>query len=245
MSGAPRLVAAVSHAESSRLGQASVDASAVPGIDTATGGDRLAIPTITASLPGDAACSVIIDASTDDGAQAATRAAIEHSAALLVATTGLSAPTRQRIEQAAATIPVLIAPNTSLGIAVTRRLVHRATRLLGPGYDAGLVEAHHRHKKDAPSGTAFVLREAVEAGGGSLSDENIVSLRGGDVVGEHTVRFAGAGEYLEIRHVATSRSLFARGAVDAACWLAEQPAGRYSIDDLLAMRLSVRDESAS
>lgn len=178
---------------------------------------------------------VVIDFSSDAGARAACEFARSKRAALLVGTTGLSDSTRAELRAAAADIPVLVAPNTSLGVAVVARVVQAAARALGPSFECSIVEAHHSRKKDAPSGTALRLAQAVRSAGHALRDDQVVAIRGGDVIGEHTVRFAGAGEYIEITHRATTRDLFALGAINAAKWLAQRSAGSYTIEDMLGM----------
>lgn len=177
---------------------------------------------------------LIIDFSSDAGAHAATALALEHGAALLVGTTALSAKTREGILAAASRIPVMIAPNTSLGVAAVRRLATLATTILG-GYDIDIVETHHTRKKDAPSGTALAIAASVEAGGRALAPERIHAIRAGDVIGEHTLQFASEGEVIQITHRATTRDLFVRGALRAGAWLARQSVGAYSIDDSLGV----------
>lgn len=179
---------------------------------------------------------VVIDFSSDAGAQIAVRAALAKRSALLVGTTALSERTMRAIEEASRTVPVLVASNTSLGIAVARHLATVAASMLGAGYDIDIVERHHRHKVDAPSGTAKSLAEALQAGGASVAPTRIHALRAGDVVGEHTVSFCGPGEILEIRHAATSRDLFARGALTLAAWLVHQPAGLRRVEEWVAGR---------
>lgn len=181
---------------------------------------------------------LIIDFSSDAGAQSVARAALAKRSALLVGTTGLSPATTAALREASKTIPVLIAPNTSLGVAVARHLVREAARLLGDGYDAGIVERHHHHKKDAPSGTALALAQASADGGKPVSADAIHAQRLGDIIGEHVVTYAGAGEYLEIRHVATSRDLFALGALRMGVWLARRGPGWHDVDAWLAQRPS-------
>ena len=188
-------------------------------------------PIITPEFGG--RCDLIIDFSSEGGASVALQIALRERAALLVGTTGLTPDTLHVLEAAAGRIPVLRASNTSFGVAVSAEMVELAARRLGPTYHVEIVESHHRHKKDAPSGTALSLGQAAIRGGATLGPSQYHSLRGGDVVGEHTVRFAGEGEYLEIRHVANSRILFARGALRAARWLVRQPPGLYSIADTL------------
>lgn len=196
---------------------------------------------------------VVIDFSAADAVAATAAACTRAGVALLVGTTGLHADTLQRLDAAATQVPVLIAPNTSLALNVLLELVRRAAAALPASYDIEIFEAHHRHKVDAPSGTALALGEAAAAGRGeSLPRPPQLSgatpgargtggigfsvARGGDVVGEHDVRFLGAGEQLRLAHVATDRAIFARGAVSAACWLAKQPPGRYRMADFLFSR---------
>lgn len=212
------LVGAVAHPRSSRLGQPSF-----------TSSDHA--PIVTPNFGGK--CDLVIDFSTPAGTETAIQIALREGAALLVGTTGLPESTRQVLEAAARRIAVLLAPNTSVGVATCAALVEQAARLLGPGYRVEIVEAHHKHKKDAPSGTALMLAEAAKKGGASIEPDQIHALRGGDVVGEHTIRFAGEGEYLEILHRATSRSLFARGSLRAGRWLVTQPPGFYTMSDVL------------
>lgn len=179
---------------------------------------------------------VLIDFSSDDGAQKALELALKQDAALLVGTTALSAETRQAMERAGEKIPVLIAPNMSLGVAVLNHLLAEAVRLLAPGYDIDLVESHHIHKKDAPSGTAVRLLETIRRTRGSaLPDDRVHALRAGDIIGEHSIRFAGPGEIIELSHRATTRDLFVLGALRAAAWIRDQPPGRYTINDVLGL----------
>lgn len=185
---------------------------------------------------GDA--DVVIDFSTSESAEGAIELAERLHLALLVGTTALSEQTTAKLKAASKKIPVLLAPNTSLGVAVLADAARRMAAALGEGgggYECSIVEAHHSAKKDAPSGTAKRLAAAVREGGGpsALSDEQILAVRGGDVIGEHTIRFAGPGEYIELTHRATSRDLFARGALRAAAWLKGRPTGWYTIEDTL------------
>lgn len=179
---------------------------------------------------------MVIDFSTDEGARDAVRLALEHDAALLVGTTALSRQTLAGIEVAIKSIPVLVAANTSVGVAVLSHVAASAAALLGPRYQARLVEVHHAGKRDAPSGTALRLadtlrrRAAVE-----LPADRIHAIRAGDVIGEHSVEFAGAGERIRFTHTATDRDLFARGALEAAAWLQTRPPGRYSIEQAIGL----------
>lgn len=172
--------------------------------------------------------------------------------ALLVGTTGLDAGAREALQAASASVPVLIAPNTSVGVSVLLELTQKAAKALGAGFDVEILEAHHRHKRDAPSGTALALGEAVAQAHGTTLQAAAVHerhgaarsagsigfsvVRGGDIVGEHTVLFAAAGERLEITHRATDRAIFARGALQAALWLQSQPPGLYGMQDVVRAR---------
>lgn len=173
--------------------------------------------------------------------------------AMVIGTTGFTAEQKQQIEQAATRVPVVFAPNMSVGVNVSLKLLRMAARALGDDVDIEIVEAHHRHKKDSPSGTALRMGEVIaeeldrdlEAvavyGREGIDDERdrktigFATIRGGDIVGDHTVIFAGNGERLEITHKASSRMTFASGAVRAALWLQNRPAGLYSIDDVLGL----------
>jgi 4-hydroxy-tetrahydrodipicolinate reductase len=184
---------------------------------------------------GPSSADVVIDFSSDEGARAALELARRIGAALLVGTTALSARTRGALHEASRDCAILISPNTSLGVAALSALAAQAAKILGAGFDCSIVEAHHSAKKDAPSGTAIRLAEAARRGGASLPDHQIVSIRGGDVVGEHTVRFAGPGEYIELTHRATSRDLFVRGALHAAAWLKGRGPGLWTMEDVLGL----------
>ncbi len=189
-------------------------------------------PTVGADTPIDA----VIDFSSDEGACCAVALALEHRAALLVGTTGLSRQTLATIEVAAKTIPTLVAPNTSAGVAVMIHLVTEAARLLGPGYDVELTEVHHRAKRDAPSGTALRIAETMlRQTGIELPADRIQSVRTGDVIGEHIFEFTSGRERIRIGHFATSRDLFAHGALNAAAWLHGREPGPYTIEQSLGL----------
>lgn len=176
---------------------------------------------------------VAIDFSSDEGARAAIGLATSLGIPLVTGTTGLSEATSEAIAAAAKRIAVLPCSNTSLGVAVLRRLVAEAARLLGDGYELDIVESHHRRKLDAPSGTALSLAASLAEAGRPVRPDRIHSLRGGDVVGQHEVVFAGPGETIRLEHRAERRELFALGALRAAKWLVGRPAGRYRIEDTL------------
>jgi 4-hydroxy-tetrahydrodipicolinate reductase len=170
---------------------------------------------------------------------------------LLVGATGFDLETRAVLEAVAARVAVLIAPNTSIGVAVLNRLVTLAAAALKEGYDVDVSEAHHRMKRDAPSGTALAFGETVaRVHGKALSDLAVYErrpgprapgsigfavVRAGDIVGEHTVTFAAAGERVELTHRATDRLIFARGALRAAEWLIGRPPGLYGMGDVLGL----------
>lgn len=181
---------------------------------------------------------VVIDFSSPSGARAALDLALARSAALLVGTTGLPPEAVQMLRDASARIPVLLSANTSLGVAAVADAAARLARALGPGYRASIVESHHIHKKDAPSGTALRLAAAVRDAGGELPDDQILSIRAGDIVGEHTIRFAGPGEVIDLTHRATSRDLFALGALRAAKWLHGRAPGWWTMEDVLGFSRS-------
>lgn len=200
---------------------------------------------LVASLAG---LDVVIDFSRAAVVGATAEACGAAGVALLVGTTGLDGATQRSLDAAARRVPVLVAANTSLGLNVLLELVERASRALPNSFDIEIFETHHRHKLDAPSGTALALGEAAARGKGAPSARapwpdarlgarghgiGFAVARGGDVVGEHDVRFLGHGEQLRLSHVATDRAIFARGAVAAATWLAGQPAGRYRMADFL------------
>lgn len=180
-------------------------------------------------LQGTPAFDVAVDFSLPGAFEGIRALCVQRGAALVSGTTGLSPSQRESIVEASQRIPVLWAANFSLGIAVLEELVERAAAAL-PGWDCDIVEAHHARKQDAPSGTALTLGEAVGLGGG---EPRYASLRAGDIVGEHTVQFTGAGERVELIHRAGSRDIFARGALHAAARLAGREPGQYRLRDLL------------
>jgi 4-hydroxy-tetrahydrodipicolinate reductase len=217
------------------------DLTVVAAIDT---GDDLA--TLVSS-----GAEVVVDFSTP---AAFTKACVvlesaPHPIAFVSGTTGLDEDARATLDRLGNKAPVLWEPNMSVGVHVLATLVERALAALGPGYDVEVVEAHHRMKVDAPSGTALRLAEVVKAGrtpraryvhgregkpGARDKDEiGMHALRGGDVIGDHTVYFFGDGERIELTHRASSRDLFAHGALRAAKWVAGKPAGRYRLADVI------------
>ncbi len=195
---------------------------------------------------------VLVDFSVPAALPPALRRAADLGCPAVVGTTGLKAPERDAIEAAGEAVPVVAAPNMAVGVNVVFNLIARAARALGPGFDMEIVELHHRRKKDAPSGTAERMAEIVAearsldprgivrsreglVGPRSDAEIGISAVRGGEVVGEHTVYFIGSTERLEVSHRATSRDAFAEGAMRAARWVSApgRRPGVYSMQDVL------------
>lgn len=237
------LSAAIDSAKSSLLG---VDAGELAGVG------KLGILT-TSSLEALADVDVVIDFSLPQALDALLLAAERYSKPLVIATTGLGAEQWTRVNALAQKVPLVAAPNYSTGVAVLYHLAERASALLAE-FDLEIVEMHHRHKVDAPSGTALGLADAAARGRkldarehaiygreghpGARTDKEIgvMTLRGGDVIGDHTLILAGPGERLELSHRATDRALFARGALRAARYVAVQTKpGRYTMNDVLGL----------
>jgi 4-hydroxy-tetrahydrodipicolinate reductase len=216
-----------------------------------------AIAKAVADDPGfaidDEHADVLVDFSAPDALRASLDRAISAGIPILVGTTGLQPDHHAEIAEAANTIAVIQAPNTSLGINLLRDLVEQATARLGPEWDIEILEMHHRHKVDAPSGTALMLGQSAAKGRGTTLQDlsrfdrisehphareagtiGYASLRGGSVAGEHVVILATEGERLELGHRADSRMIFARGALAAARFLAGKPAGLYTMRDVIA-----------
>ena len=209
--------------------------------------------TIGAALPGKGMADVWIDFTTASATEAVTLAATAAGAALVIGTTGLGTHARAAIDFAALRLPIVFAANYSVGVNVMLKLVADAARALGPGYDLEIVETHHRAKHDAPSGTALTLAEALAAATGrelasagryarhgdigprAPSEIGVQAIRGGDVVGDHTVFFLGNGDRLEITHRASTRDTFAVGAVRAALWVAGRDPGLYDMRSVLGL----------
>ncbi len=234
---------------------AAIDRSDVPELGKDAGllaGSRSAGVMISGGL--DAAApqfDVLVDFTRPDGALSALDACLKHRKAMVIGTTGFSPEQKQRIAQAAGQIPVCLSANFSIGVNLCLKLLEQAGQALGDTFDIEIVEAHHRAKVDAPSGTALAMGEAVARGAGrdlkdcalyerhghtGARDRQTIgfsTIRGGDVVGDHTVMFLGDGERVEISHRATSRMNFANGAVRAAAWLSGRKPGLYSMLDVL------------
>lgn len=199
-------------------------------------------------------CDVVIDFSQPAAIASIVTACVAHAKPLVVGTTGHSDEQLGMLDEAARKVAVVVAPNFSIGVNALFWLTRKASALLGADFDLEIVETHHRLKKDAPSGTAKRLAEIlcearrldyhqhVQHGrqgivGARPPDQiGVHAIRGGDVVGDHTVIFAGRGERLELTHKASSRETFAAGALRAARWIVGKPAGRYSMEDVLGLR---------
>ena len=202
-------------------------------------------------LPG---ADVVIDFSSHTATAGIAALCAEHKKALVIGTTGHSSEDRSRIAGVASLVPVVLSSNYSTGVNTLFWLTRKATEILGPGYDLEVVEMHHRLKKDAPSGTARSLAEILAevrkeqlekvvrhgregiVGQRTATEIGMHSIRGGDVVGDHTVIFAGLGERVELTHKASTRETFANGALRAAEWAAGQKPGLYDMQDVLGLK---------
>ncbi|MGH8287834.1 MAG: 4-hydroxy-tetrahydrodipicolinate reductase [Steroidobacteraceae bacterium] len=247
--GEVRITGAVASASSASLGR---DAGELAGTE------RLGVKVTSDLSAALVAADVAIDFSQPQATGAHIAACRAARKPLLIGTTGLGAELTGELEAAAREIPLLVAPNTSLGVALLVELVRRAASALPPDFDIEILETHHRMKRDAPSGTALELARAAGAGRGLACSEALSSasprrggarqqgqigfavLRGGDIVGEHTVLFAGPGEELRLSHRAGDRGIFARGALRAAVWLAGQPPGRYGMSEIMQVDHALR-----
>lgn len=203
-----------------------------------------------ASALAKSGAQAVIDFSAPSAVPIIADAAARAGCALVSGTTGLDDAAKAALERAAERVPVLWEPNMSVGVFVLGRLVERAIAMLGSDLDVEIVEAHHRMKADAPSGTALRLAEIARAarkdegalvtgragkpGARKRSDVGVLAVRGGDVIGDHHVHLLALGERLELTHRASSRDLFARGALRAAAWLAGKKPGRYTLAEVLA-----------
>lgn len=195
---------------------------------------------------------VIIDFTVPSSTRHWLKTSRDRGIAMVIGTTGLQAQDHAAIDRAAADIPILQAPNMSLGVNLLFKIAGEVARTLGDDYDIEIVEGHHRFKKDAPSGTALGIADAILKSTGKSRDALVFdrhgdeatrergqigmhALRIGDEVGRHTAYFAALGERLELTHVATNRDTFAHGALKAAKWLAGQKPGRYAVADMLGL----------
>ncbi|MFW6050880.1 MAG: 4-hydroxy-tetrahydrodipicolinate reductase [Myxococcota bacterium] len=239
-----RVAAALEHAESPLLGE---------DVGVVAGGLPVGLEVTSNVEAAVAACDVVIDFSVPEATERVLRACAAQGRPAVVGTTGLTDEGRRAVQALAEQVAVVQAPNFSQGVTLLFHLAALATERLGARFDAEIVEMHHRHKVDAPSGTALRLGEVVARARGLDPDRALVkqregqvgprtddevgvmTLRGGDVVGEHTLVLAGAGERLELTHRATDRSIFARGAVRAAVWATSQGPGLYDMADVMGI----------
>ncbi len=240
-----QLGAAIEHESSPFIGR---DAGAVAGIDS----QNANIVTELADVAND--FHTLIDFTRPDVTLKNLEACVAHGKNIVIGTTGFTDEEKQKINQAAETIGVVFAPNMSVGVNLCFKLLDIAARVLGDEVDIEVIEAHHRHKVDAPSGTALRMGEVVaDALGRDLKDCAVYgrqgvtgerdrktigfeTIRAGDIVGDHTVMFADIGERVEITHKASSRMTFANGALRAALWLADKNNGLYDMQDVLDLK---------
>ena len=206
---------------------------------------------VAAALSG---ADVLIDFTRPEATLHHLQICVEKKVGLIIGTTGFDAAGKAAIEQAAKSIPIVFAPNMSVGVNLALKLLDMAARVLDKEFDIEIVEAHHRHKVDAPSGTALRMGEVIASALGrdlktcavygreGVTGERdartigFATMRGGDIVGDHTVMFAGIGERLEITHKASSRMTFALGALRASRFLAGKPAGLFDMQDVLGLK---------
>lgn len=236
-----RVAAAVESPESTRAGEDIGEVAGVGVLGVSIGSD------LSAALTD---CDAAVDFSHPSATAGNLAACVAAGKPLLIGTTGFPADVHHELERAARHIPLLVAANMSVAVTLLTELARQCARALSMHFDVEIIEAHHRHKKDAPSGTALALGHAIAEARGQQLDQVAIGdrsghgprregeigfavVRGGDFVGDHTVVFAGAGEQLILTHRATDRAVFARGALDAVVWLARRPPGRYFIHDLL------------
>jgi 4-hydroxy-tetrahydrodipicolinate reductase len=224
---------------------AALEAAGSPALGTEIGKTK-----VTSDAGMVALADVLIDFTRPEG----TLAHLKHARAMVIGTTGFSDAQKESVAEAARRIPVVMAANFAVGVNAVYKLAETAARILGDGYDVEIVEAHHRHKVDAPSGTALKLGEVItsvfkqdlssssvhgrhgDVGARPAKQIGFHAIRGGDIVGEHTVIFAGTGERVEVTVRSQSRMTYALGALRAAKWLKGRPAGLYGMEDVLGLR---------
>ena len=215
--------------------------------------NALAVNVVSDMQGLDADFDVLIDFTRPEACLEKIQYCVEHKKAVVIGTTGFTDAQKDEIKKAAEIIPIVFAPNMSVGVNVTLKLLELAAKVMGDNMDIEVIEAHHRHKVDAPSGTALRMGEVIATALGTTLEERAVysrvgitgerkqgtigfsTIRAGDIVGEHTVMFADDGERVEITHKASSRMTFATGAIRAACWLTNQPVGLYDMQDVLGL----------
>jgi 4-hydroxy-tetrahydrodipicolinate reductase len=217
-------------------------------------GQPCGVPITSDLLAGLSSAQVLIDFTRPEGTLAHLQACRQLGVAMVIGTTGFSDAQKLEIQQAAQQIPIMMAPNMSVGVNVTMKLLEMAARALSTGYDIEIIEAHHRHKVDAPSGTALKMGEVIAGALGrdlkqcavyaregvtgerDPSSIGFAAIRGGDIVGDHTVLFAGTGERIEITHKSASRATYAQGSLRAVRFLAGQQSGLFDMFDVLGLR---------
>lgn len=239
------LGAAIEHKDAASLGK---DVGDIAGLDAQ--GLQVSAD-LQSQLPN---VDVLVDFTRPDACIQKLALCEANNKAMVIGTTGFSDEQKALIEKASRSIPIVFSPNMGIGVNVTLKLLELAAKAIGDSVDIEVIESHHRHKVDAPSGTALRMGEVVAEAMGKRLDECAVyaregitgervagtigfsTIRAGDIVGEHTVMFADEGERIEISHKATSRMTFATGAIRAACWVAAQPAGLYDMQDVLGLK---------
>jgi 4-hydroxy-tetrahydrodipicolinate reductase len=237
-----KLAVALDRAGSPSIGQ---DAGAFLGRDTGV--------SITDDLNALSQAECLIDFTRPEGTLAHLKACVQHGTRCVIGTTGFDTQGKQAIHAAAQKIAIVFAPNMSVGVNATLKLLDMAARLLNSGYDVEVFEAHHRNKVDAPSGTALAMGEAVASAWGKNLDDiadwarhghtgaretgriGFSVMRGGDLVGDHTVYFCGTGERIEITHRSSSRTTYAQGSLRAARYLSRKEKGLFDMQDVLAI----------
>ena len=239
-----RLKAALEHPDSSFVGK---DAGELIGAPNGV----MISPDVETAIPG---CDVMVDFTRPEGTMQHLEFCARHGVKMVIGTTGLTEDQRARLAVAAGKTAMVVAPNMSVGVNLVFSLLDLAAKVLAEGYDVEIVEAHHRHKVDAPSGTALRMGEVIAralgrdlkscavygregvTGERKPSTIGFATMRGGDIVGDHTAMFAGIGERVEITHKASSRATFALGALRAARYLADKEAGLFDMQDVLGLR---------
>jgi 4-hydroxy-tetrahydrodipicolinate reductase len=217
-------------------------------------GHASGVPVVSDVRQAIAHAQVLIDFTRPEGTMAHLAACRERGVKMVIGTTGLGEGERAKIADAARDIAIVMAPNMSVGVNVTMKLLEMAAKALATGYDIEVIEAHHRHKVDAPSGTALKMGEVIADALGRKLDDCAVyerhghtgerdpstigfaTIRGGDIVGDHTVLFAGTGERIEITHRSASRATYAQGSLRAVRFLARQSSGLFDMFDVLGLR---------
>jgi 4-hydroxy-tetrahydrodipicolinate reductase len=225
------------------------------GLDAGAFGGKLTGVSITAEVGAALSESqFLIDFTRPEGTMAHLRACVDHGVKLVIGTTGFTEAQKAEIAEASKTIAIMMAPNMSVGVNVTLKLLEMAAKAMSTGYDIEIIEAHHRHKVDAPSGTALKMGEVIATALGrdlkecavyaregvtgerDPSSIGFATVRGGDIVGDHTVLFAGIGERIEITHKSSSRSTYAQGSLRAVRFLAGKSSGLHDMFDVLGLR---------